>query len=524
MLPPTRPALLLSTLLALVLTSGCGDSDPGTGPDPEPQEPPRIEIFLAESPALLHGDFTRLRWRIDGADVAAITRDEPEVPAIGELDDVVDGAVSIRPHRDVTYTLLASNEWGTSEATATVTVSYPAAVFVDPLSGDDSDTGVGPDHPIASLGEALLRTQGGGAIFLAGGDYDEPLVIDGAPRSVAGALDPATFFEDSDRFRSTIRPTGESPLQIRNAAQGTSLITFVEFDARNGGDVAGIIENSPAHLESCYLNGRDGVSGTGLRIQGTADVTLRGCRISGGRPIAGGTVHTETAGIRVDDSSALLATSCFIDGGRAFSVSSGVRVASTGSVRLGLNTISAQIQQAGTGLTAACVRMFSGAAPAIGGNILFTQGSGQRYAAIEEDPDADPSYFEGNLLVSVGVPPYRNHPDDYDLSGNPTELGNPSTESELNNHQRINSSANRGPESVILNRLLTGQSALQLLVNAPQGDYHLVHPLAGGEPNPAKDAGDYNLADARYGPDLEDIDGDRRPSVPTQFDLGADEF
>lgn len=518
------PLAATGLLLALAaLAAGCSNSDEGAGPEPTPTTPPVIDSFLSEDAILIHGEFTRLRWRIQGAAVAAITRDQASVPPIGQLDDPEDGAVSIRPHRDVTYTLIASNDFGTTEAQTTVQIRFPAAFYVDPALGDDANPGDRPDVALRTLSAALARTQGGGAIFLAAGNYPDNLIIDGAARSVYGGLDPVTFFEDATNFHTVIRPAGGTPIVVRNVGGSTIFLSHLEVDARNGGDVALEIDSGIVVAEGCLLNARESVTGRAVSILGDSDVRITGCRIQGGRPFGGGTTYAETAGIVISGTSDLLATNCFIDGGIAFNRSSGVDVASTGSVRLGLNTISAQITQGGASFTSAAVRIRVGT-PAIGGNILFTQGAGQRYAVLEEDPDADPSHFEGNLVVAVGTPPYRNDPDDSNLNNPSPELGNPANESQLNDHQYVNFSAGGAASTVILNRLVTGLSASQLFPGIAQGDYHLAHPMPNGDPNPARNAGDYNIVDQRYGPVFDDIDGDRRPSVPTQYDLGADEL
>ena len=75
------------------------------------------------------------------------------------------------------------------------------------------------------------------------------------------------------------------------------------------------------------------------------------------------------------------------------------------------------------------------------------------------------------------------------------------------------------------NLLETTLSVSVRLEDIPNGDYHLVQPL--GPPlfmdNPAFNKGDTWAGKSVYGAVLTDIDGDRRPTLAAEYDLGADE-
>ena len=120
-----------------------------------------------------------------------------------------------------------------------------------------------------------------------------------------------------------------------------------------------------------------------------------------------------------------------------------------------------------------------------------------------------PSGFEGNLLFSAGTPPYDNWSGDGE---------DPLNESGLNDYQRVNDTL----ATVRENRLSLDVTSSLMFVDPGNGDYHLLHPMINGNPNPAVDNGSILLVDV-YGFTLDDIDGDRRPSSWAQIDRGADE-
>lgn len=489
----------------LLLLAGCSGSDNPAGPGPVPAVPPVVESFLVTDPSVLHGSWTSLRWRINGATVASIA------PDVGEVSNPTNGAASVRPYQTTLYTITASNAHGTVTAQVSVDVQYLAGLFVDSVHGDDARSGATPALAIRTLGEALNRTQGGGAIFLSAGTYDTPIVIDGAERTIYGGLNPTTFFEDADTYRTRIQPTGAGvPLTIRNASAGISLFSFVELDAKFGGAVAVDVDDSNVIFEDCLVDGRFSNTGTALLVHGTSDIQALRCRIQGGRKSPS---HSETRGVAVLDAASVLLHSCFVDGGAALTRSSGVDVFTTGSVRLGFNTISAQLT-GGAGADVAAAILLRGGRPAIGGNILFTRWSGpvQHHAIVEASADADPSWLLGNLFITAGVPPYDNFSSDG---------ADPSNEAELNDPQFVNAE----DSSVYLNRLDTSTTPAAAFVNPDLSNYHLISPLqATLMPNPAVDRGDAMLLDAdRFGASTVDIDGAARPGYAAGYDLGADE-
>lgn len=495
---PLLPALLL-------LVAGCSGSDDPAGPDPTPPGPPVVEYFLATDTTLLHGEWTQLRWRISGAAAASVS------PDIGPLSPPSEGARSFRPVESRTYTLSASNPHGSVTATITVTVEYPSGVYVDSVDGDDGRPGDSPANAVRTLGEALARTSGGGAIFLSAGVYDTPVVIDGPDRSIFGGLSPDTFFQEAGVYETWIRPAGaDVPVEVRNSPVGTSYFSFVKFDARNGGVVAADVQDANVVFADCTFEARLSASGTAVRAQGASDVQVLRCRVHGGRGSGGSPAHPDTRGIAVLDASSLLAIASFIDGGWASQASSGVDVNTTGSVRLGFNTVSAQLSGAVTADIAAAIRIRAGR-PALGGNILMTRGSAERHAVAEESADADPSWMLGNLFVSAGTPPYDN------FAGDGPD---PSTEEQLNAPDYVNGESG----TVYLNRLVSGVALADMFVNVDQADYHLISPLASGPANPAVNRGDaLFLNPDLFGDQSHDVDGQARPGAAAQFDLGADE-
>jgi len=501
MLSPRASLLLLP---ALVL-AGCSESDTGAGPGPTPSGPPVIEDFgsRALNNEVLHPGTVTLSWTVAGATAAAI------VPEPGALSSPERGTTTVRPYRTTTYRLTASNEHGSVTDSVTVVVRYRPGFYVDPTGGDDGNSGAEPDEAIATLSEALGRTQGGGTIFLAAGVYSSPLVIDGAQISVYGGLDPVTFFEGEPAasFVTVLRPAGVTPLSVRNSP-GAMEIVDVSFDARNSGPLAGEVADASVLFRRCTFDGREAAGGTALSVSGSAAVQLRQCRIFGSRPSSGGTPFLETAGVRVEGSASASITHCFVYGGRGIDVSSGVDVQTAGPVAIALCTIGAEITTpSGAGNTATAIRLRQGNA-AIGGNILFTRGVGQRYGIIEEADGVDPTRLEGNLFISISGP--------YDNFG-----PDPTTEQQLNLPGYTVSSGN---PDVGENLLVTSMSVTAILRDIPAGDFHLVSPvLVGGEivPNPAVDKGDSYLGG--YGVEQVDIDGDARPFSAAQYDLGADE-
>jgi hypothetical protein len=502
-------------VLPLLWALGCSESGDPAGPGPDPAAPPTIESFGVSDPdgIVLHGDFTTLRWRASGATSASL------FPPAGAFGSPANGAVSIRPSQPVTYTLTVSNAYGEANAQVTVQVQYRAGMYVNPASGDDANGGQSPAVALATLGEALNRSLAGGVIFLAAGTYTSTVSIDGAQVSIYGGLDPTTFFEGEPRgaFVSVVRPTTGIPLSIRNSF-GTMEISNISFDARDTHALGAEIVDAQARLLYCTFDTRNSLSlPTGVPAAlsvrseaATAAVEVRSCRLFAARSLAA----LETRGVSLEQGpagGAVDATfaNCFISGGRASNVSTGVLVDSDGNVGIGMCTIGAEITATGgPAVSSAAIRVLRGH-PYIGGNIVFTRGNGPRFGIIEGAANTNPSSLEGNFFVSVGTIPYDNY-DDLDAA----------TEAELND-----------PQYTILgdvvgdNILETGLSVTNLLANVDQGDFHLVHPIGPPFliPNPAADRGSSWVAKSEYGAVGDDIDGDRRPSSGEQVDLGADE-
>jgi len=200
-----------------------------------------------------------------------------------------------------------------------------------------------------------------------------------------------------------------------------------------------------------------------------------------------------------------------------------VEVATSGTVRIGLSSIAAEITSpGGLNTSAAPIRIHAGH-PFIGGNILFTRGGGRRFGVVEAAADTDPSTLYRNLFISVGNPPYDNFGssdplDQDDLNGLGDQTRNP---------------LGTNPDGTDRNLLESGSGAVQAHELFPvgainTGDFHLVSPLLSGRPNPAVNKGIPILSSQDYigsgESSFEDIDGDQRAGVASQWDLGADEY
>lgn len=490
---------------------GCEQSTgPSEEPPPEPG-PPVIRSFGPLKSRLDHGEATNLVWRVDGANVASIS-------GLGVVTPPGEGAFNIRPHETISYTLTVSNDHGTVEETTTIEVRYPAGIFVNSEGGDDEATGDSPATALRTLDAALGRVQGGGFIFLSKGTYRNEIVVENVDVDIYGGLDPVTFFEgpEPESNLTTIQASGGIPLTVRNTGSAIIEMTNVVFDAGSGGERAVSAENATVWFRSCTLDGRSSSAANAIRLLGGSDVQLVSCRVYGKKSLA--SLPNESSAIAVLDESSALISHCFVDGGRAQLLCTGIDVATSGVVRIGLCTIGAEITTAGTGNSAAAIRIREGH-PKIGGNILFTRGSGavRRLGVSEEAADTDPSGLQFNLFISLSSPPYRN------FGGN-----DPITEADLNGKNGTRNPLESNPNETYQNIWERSVAAAELFpVGAIEtGDFHLVSPLLSGGPNPAVDRGEAILSSPDYvlrddAGRVFDIDGESRP--PTHWDLGADE-
>lgn len=494
-----RPASAIAVALTV---AACASKDDPAGPGPSPV-PPTIESFyLSIGGAIRHGDQARLIWTAPNAETASIG------PGIGTVSPAGDGSVTIRPAQSTTYTLTVQNSVGSATATLAVQVDFIPGLYVNATTGDDSRDGATPPTALRTLDEALERIGIGGSIFLTGATnpanatYATRIDLDGQDVSIYGGRDPATFFEGEGSFTSTIRPASGTPLVVRNTFTTLQYFDLV-LDASNGGDHAVLVDAAGAMFERCTFDGTNCASGAAIVLEGTARVSVNACRVQGGRDRS----YLETAGVRASTSSELSITNCFVDGGRAIDLSSGIEA--RGLVSVGFNTILVEVAGQGLDRNAACVRIVEGN-PALGGNIFMGQGVGQRLGVIESAPGTNPSWLEGNLFVSVGVPPYIN-----------ADGESPAVEAELNDERFTTNNAN----TVGGNYWSTDIGASALFESISSGNFHLVDPISGGGSNPAVDQGDSYLAKDAYRWQF-DIDGDRRPTSNSgrNIDLGADEL
>lgn len=496
-----RPLLALG---AILLVSACSSTDSPVGPGPGAEGPPVIQSFIATQTSVEHGQYSQLRWTVEGATVAAISPDLGEVASSGTQ------SASVRPARSTTYQINASNAHGTASASVTIDVSYPAGVFVDPVGGDDANSGANPDEAIASIALAMTNIGPGESLFLVHGIYDANLVIGTSRLLIYGGLSPETFFEGTGAG-TWIQPGSGIPLEVTSVSPVTTVLRKVNFRAPSGAAAALRVSSARISAQRCIFDGTGG-AGTAVLLEGASEAEISHSEIRGG-----GTDFaslTETRGVHATGTTALHLSHCFVSGGSATYRSTGVDLETSGAVTLGLNTIGARITGGFGADNAAAIRIWAGR-PAIGGNILFGRATagGSRHAVVEEAADADPSYFEANLLFSAGTPPYENHSSD----GQDAFI-----QDELNNYLIImGDPADVGRASD--NRLIIGLEPVDMFKNVPQADYHLRSPLGTGSPNPAVDGGLRLHPNESYGSENDDIDGDGRPGTFQQFDRGADE-
>lgn len=92
------------------------EPEPPNDPEPTP-EPPVIRGFMASPETIESGDNTRLSWDVENADTLGIS------PGVGA---VTGSSVIVEPDQTTTYTLTATNEDGSDEASVRVRVEEPA--------------------------------------------------------------------------------------------------------------------------------------------------------------------------------------------------------------------------------------------------------------------------------------------------------------------------------------------------------------------------------------------------------------
>ena len=118
--------LLVVTLLAIVLFTGCPKKPAPTTPPPTPPPPPPAPTasLSANPDSIQAGQSTQLTWRTENAT-------DVSIEGVGQVD--ANGSRNVIPNASTTYRLVAKGQGGTQEATARVTVAAaPAPVAVTP--------------------------------------------------------------------------------------------------------------------------------------------------------------------------------------------------------------------------------------------------------------------------------------------------------------------------------------------------------------------------------------------------------
>ena len=104
-----------------------------------PGTAPRIIRFTANPSTIPQGATSTLVWQVENATTTTITPDLNSVPLIGTSD--------VKPQQTTTYTLTATNNFGSVSATATVTVTAPPPPPVNTPPAITSFTANPPTSP-----------------------------------------------------------------------------------------------------------------------------------------------------------------------------------------------------------------------------------------------------------------------------------------------------------------------------------------------------------------------------------------
>ena len=104
-----------------------------------PGTAPRIIRFTANPSSIPQGATSTLVWQVENADTVNITPDLNTVPLIGTGD--------VKPQQTTTYTLTATNKFGSVNAQATVTVTAPPPPPVNQPPAITSFTATPPSSP-----------------------------------------------------------------------------------------------------------------------------------------------------------------------------------------------------------------------------------------------------------------------------------------------------------------------------------------------------------------------------------------
>jgi hypothetical protein len=118
---------------ALVLLGAAGCSGGGGSPPTPTGQPPVITSFAANPSWITTGQSATLKWAVTGATNLSI---DPIGPLSG-------ASARVTPVADATYTLTASNQFGSTQAQATLAVFQPPSTWFTPLFENDHTPTVG---------------------------------------------------------------------------------------------------------------------------------------------------------------------------------------------------------------------------------------------------------------------------------------------------------------------------------------------------------------------------------------------
>src|SRR5215213_5260822 len=152
------PATTTTYVATATNATGCrADSAPRTLTVTIP--PPRIVLFEANPSCIILGDSSTLRWTIEGATSATIN---------GFAVNPVSGSGPVSPTADTTYTLVASNSGGSTQAQVTVSVTKRPRVNL--FAADDTCVIAGDSTTLRwNVADAATVTIGGTPVNPASG-------------------------------------------------------------------------------------------------------------------------------------------------------------------------------------------------------------------------------------------------------------------------------------------------------------------------------------------------------------------
>ena len=191
-------------------------------------------------------------------------------------------------------TLTMTNSFGSSTAppiSITVNADPNPAFFV--RSGGSSGTDCGPvADPCASIAEALANAtdSGVGEVRVAGGNYDEPLVVPSDMRIVGGYND---SFTDFGAFTTISGSDSAPPVLFDGVTDAGISGVSIQGVTRTSGDASGIvvrggsssIDIGDLDTPRTFVGGGVGTNPSGILVEGGSFVDVRNTTSNSGTPV-----------------------------------------------------------------------------------------------------------------------------------------------------------------------------------------------------------------------------------------------